>query len=160
QHDLSKDLLKELSSKYKFSVMYGVDYREHVVVPDGNYFINPVKSGANLTYYKMGGFVQGTKYFLDQKIKVNAVLRVDKNEYFSAKLNPRIAIVYSPVNRHNFRLAIQQGYRFPSLFEAFSNINSGGVKRVGGLPLMSQGIFENSYLRASVDAFQAANTND
>jgi iron complex outermembrane receptor protein len=46
------------------------------------------------------------------------------------------------------------------LFEAFSNINSGGVKRVGGLPVMSSGIFENRYLRASVDAFQAANTND
>lgn len=160
QHDLSKDVLKQLHSKYKFSVMYGVDYREYVVVPDGNYFINPVKNGANLTYFKMGGFVQGTKYFLKEKIKLNAVLRVDKNEYFSAKLNPRIAVVYSPVNRHNFRLAIQQGYRFPSLFEAFSNINSGGVRRVGGLPIMSHGIFENSYLRASVDAFQAANTND
>ncbi|MDQ6814986.1 MAG: TonB-dependent receptor, partial [Bacteroidota bacterium] len=105
-------------------------------------------------------FLQGTKYFFHQKIKVNAVLRVDKNEYFSAKPNPRIAVVYSPVNQHNFRLAVQQGYRFPSLFEAFSNINSGGVKRVGGLPVMSHGIFENSYLRASTDAFQAANTND
>jgi outer membrane receptor protein involved in Fe transport len=160
QHDLSKDILKELNNRYKFSVMYGMDYREYVVVPDGNYFINPVESGASFIYYKFGGFVQGTKYFSNQKIKVNAVLRVDKNEYFSAKLNPRIAIVYSPVNRHNFRLAVQQGYRFPSLFEAFSNINSGGVKRVGGLPVMSKGIFEHSYLRTSVDAFQAANTND
>lgn len=160
QHDLSKDVLKELDKKYKLSMMYGMDYREYVIVPDGNYFINPVKNGANLTYYKFGGFVQGTKYFLQQKIKVNAVLRLDKNQHFAAKLNPRLAVVYSPFSRHNFRLAVQQGYRFPSLFEAFSNINSGGVKRVGGLRVMSNGIFENSYLRASVDAFQAANTND
>jgi outer membrane receptor protein involved in Fe transport len=160
QHDLSIELLKELNSKYKLSVMYGMDYRQYVVVPDGNYFINPIKTSANLTYYKFGGFVQATKYFFHQKIKVNVVLRVDKNQYFAAKLNPRMAVVYSPVNQHNFRLAVQQGYRFPSLFEAFSNINSGGVKRVGGLPVMSKGIFENSYLRASVDAFQAANTND
>lgn len=160
QHDLSKDVFKELDKKYKLLVMYGIDYREYVVVPDGNYFINPVKSGADLTYYKFGGFLQGTKYLLHQKIKVNAVLRLDKNQYFAAKLNPRIAIVYSPVNQYNFRLAVQQGYRFPSLFEAFSNINSGGVKRVGGLPVMSHGIFENSYLRASIDDFQAANTND
>ncbi|HEX8279278.1 MAG TPA: TonB-dependent receptor, partial [Segetibacter sp.] len=160
QHDLSKDFLKELDKKYKFSLMYGVDYREYLVVPDGNYFINPVKDGSNLKYYKVGGFLQGTKYFLHQKIKVNAVLRIDKNQYFTPKLNPRLAVVYSPVNQHNFRLAVQQGYRFPSLFEAFSNINSGGVKRVGGLPVMSKGIFENSYLRASIDAFQAANTND
>lgn len=160
QHDLSRDLLKELNSRYKLSLMYGVDYREYVVVPDGNYFINPVKSGRNLIYYKFGGFLQGTKYFLRQKVKVNAVLRIDKNQYFTPKLNPRIAVVYSPVNQHNFRLALQQGFRFPSLFEAFSNINSGGVKRVGGLPVMSEGIFENSYLRTSIDAFQAANTNE
>lgn len=160
QHDLSRDLLKELNNKFKLSLMYGIDYRDYVVVPDGNYFINPVKTGANLSYFKFGGFVQGTKYFLQQRVKINAVLRVDKNQYFSAKLNPRIAVVYSPVTQHNFRLAVQQGYRFPSLFEGFSNINSGGVKRVGGLPVMSNGIFENSYLRTSIDAFQAANTND
>jgi len=160
QHDLSKDFLKELNKKYRFSLMYGMDYRQYVVIPDGNYFINPVKSGSNLIYYKWGGFLQSTKYLLGKKIKVNAVLRIDKNQYFAPKLNPRIAVVYSPVNQHNFRVALQQGFRFPSLFEAFSNINSGGVKRVGGLPVMSNGIFENSYLRASIDAFQAANTND
>ncbi|BAV07040.1 iron complex outermembrane recepter protein [Filimonas lacunae] len=160
QHTLTDDVLKELYNRHKLSLMYGLDYREYVVVPDGNYFINPVKAGANLTYWKVGGFVQATQYLLQQRLKINAVLRVDKNQYYSAKLNPRIAVVYSPVPQHNFRLAVQQGYRFPSLFEAFSNINSGGVKRVGGLPVMSNGIFENSYLRASIDAFQAANTND
>jgi iron complex outermembrane receptor protein len=160
QHTLTDDLLKGLYQRYRLSLMYGLDYRNYVVVPDGNYFINPVKAGADLTYWKTGGFIQATKYLLQQRLKINGVLRIDKNQYFSAKLNPRIAVVYSPVPQHNFRLAFQQGYRFPSLFEAFSNINSGGVKRVGGLPVMSNGIFENSYLRASIDAFQAANTND
>jgi iron complex outermembrane receptor protein len=160
QHTLTDDVLKNLYTRYRLSLMYGIDFREYVVVPDGNYFINPVKAGANLTYRKTGGFVQVTKYLFQQRLKINGVLRIDKNQYYSAKLNPRIAIVYSPVPQHNFRIAIQQGYRFPSLFEAFSNINSGGVKRVGGLPVMSNGIFENSYLRTSVDAFQAANTTD
>ena len=160
QHDLTESLLKTLHTKYKASLMYGVDFRDYVVIPDGNYFINPVKSGSNLTYYKVGGFVQANKYLFNQKVKINGVLRIDKNQYFSAKLNPRLSFVYSPVEKHNFRLALQEGYRFPSLFEAFSNINSGGVKRVGGLPVMSHGIFENSYLRTSVAAFQAANTND
>lgn len=160
QHNLTDDVFKKISTRYKLSLMYGIDFRDYVVVPDGNYFINPVKNGENLTYWKLGGFVQITKYLLSQKLKINGVLRVDKNQYFNAKLNPRIGVVYSPVPQHNFRMAFQQGYRFPSLFEAFSNINSGGVKRVGGLPVMSNGIFENSYLRASIDAFQSANTND
>ena len=39
-------------------------------------------------------------------------------------------------------------------------MNSGGVKRIGGLRVVSNGIFENSYLRTSIDAFQAAVKND
>ena len=34
------------------------------------------------------------------------------------------------------------------------------VKRVGGLPVMSAGIFENSWLKSSIDAFQAAVNKD
>ncbi|MEX6689769.1 TonB-dependent receptor [Danxiaibacter flavus] len=160
QHSLTDDILTGVKKDWKLTILYGLDYRRYVVVPDGNYFINPVKDGKDLIYWKFGGFIEATKLLLNDKLKINAVLRIDKNQYYSAKLNPRIAFVYSPVPQHNFRLAFQQGYRFPSLFEAFSNINSGGVKRVGGLPVMSHGIFENSYLRASIDAFQAANTKD
>jgi outer membrane receptor protein involved in Fe transport len=160
QHDLTETLLHELKIKYQLELMYGFDFREYIVVPDGNYFINPEKDGENLIYWKAGGFVQATKYFFERKLKLNAVLRVEKNKYFDAKFSRRIAAVYSPVEQHNFRIAFQSGYRFPSLFEAFSNINSGGVKRVGGLPEMSSGIFENSYLRKSIDVFQAAVNKD
>jgi iron complex outermembrane receptor protein len=44
------------------------------------------------------------------------------------------------------------------LFEGFSNVNSGQVKRIGGLRVMSNGVFENSYLRTSIDAFNNAVT--
>ncbi|MEZ0541769.1 TonB-dependent receptor [Fibrella arboris] len=142
------------------NILAGLDYRQYVVFPDGNYFINPDGSDQNLVYYKTGGFVQASRSFIDDKLKLTGSLRVDKNRYFDARLNPRLSAVYSPVEQHNFRASYQTGYRFPSLFEAFSNVNSGGVKRVGGLKVMSQGIFESSYLRTSIDAFQAAITTD
>ncbi|UOQ71353.1 TonB-dependent receptor plug domain-containing protein [Hymenobacter cellulosilyticus] len=94
----------------------------------------------------------------EQKVRLTATLRADKNDYFSLRLNPRFTAVYSPTQRHNFRVSYQSGYRFPSLFEAFSNVNSGQVKRIGGLRVMSDGVFENSYLRSSIDAFNAAVT--
>ena len=37
-------------------------------------------------------------------------------------------------------------------------MNSGQVKRIGGLRVMSDGVFENSYTRASIDAFNLAVT--
>lgn len=160
QHDLTATILKSFGEKYNLKLMYGFDYREYNIVPDGNYFINPTDAGKNINYWKTGGFVQATKLFWDNKLKINAVVRVDKNQYYEPKINPRIALVYSPTQQHNIRVSIQNGYRFPSIFEAFSNINSGGRKRIGGLPIMSSGIFENSYTQSSITSFQSAVQTD
>ncbi|MBD2751774.1 TonB-dependent receptor [Spirosoma validum] len=142
------------------TIQAGFDFRRYVVFPDGNYFINPTEPGKNLVYGKTGGFVQLSRTFFEDKLKVAGSLRLDKNYYFDARLNPRLSMVYSPTDNHNIRVSYQNGYRFPSLFEGFTNINSGGVKRVGGLPIMSQGIYENAYLVTSINAFQAAITTD
>ena len=143
-------------------LLAGADHRTYIVVPDGNYFINPNPGqdplADNLTYSKTGGFLQAGGRFFAEKLRLTATVRVDKNDYFDPKLNPRFTAVFSPTPRQNFRLSYQSGNRFPSLFEGFSNVNSGQVKRIGGLRVMSDGIFENSYLRTSIDAFNAAVT--
>jgi outer membrane receptor protein involved in Fe transport len=143
-------------------LLAGADHRTYVVVPDGNYFVNPNPGKDpltdNLTYSKTGGFVQVGERLFEEKLRLTATLRVDKNDYFDVKFNPRFTAVYSPTPRQNFRLSYQSGYRFPSLFEGFSNVNSGQVKRIGGLRVMSNGVFENSYLRTSIDAFNTAVT--
>ncbi len=157
QHDLTSLIFK---SRPDWNLMYGFDFRDYNIVPDGNYFINPTEPGKNLNYWKVGGFVQSTVSMFREKVRVNGVLRVDKAEYFSPKVNPRLAVVYSPAKQHNIRISAQNGYRFPSIFEAFSNINSGGRKRIGGLPVMSNGIFESSYTQASITSFQKAVQND
>ncbi|RSK24699.1 TonB-dependent receptor [Hymenobacter metallilatus] len=144
-------------------VLVGADHRTYFIEPDGNYFINPEKGEdpySTLTYGKTGGFVQAGARLLRERLRLTATLRADKNDYFSARFNPRFTAVYSPTQRHNFRVSYQSGYRFPSLFEGFSNVNSGQVKRIGGLRVMSDGVFENSYLRSSIDAFNAAVTRD
>lgn len=157
QHDITNLFFK---NKGQVSLMYGLDYRNYIIVPDGNYFINPTDPGKNLNYWKTGGFVQATQSLGQGKLKINAVIRVDKNQYFDPKINPRLAVVYSPTRVHNFRFSAQNGYRFPSIFEAFSNINSGGRKRIGGLPVMSTGVFENSFTQTSITAFQKAVQTD
>ncbi|GAB3898432.1 TonB-dependent receptor [Larkinella knui] len=160
QVEPTKVLWSGFRQKTGINLLAGVDYRQYVVFPDGNYFINPEETGQNLIYYKTGGFVQASRSFFGERLKLTGSVRVDKNRYFDARLNPRISAVFSPAERHNIRASYQTGYRFPSLFEAFSNVNSGGVKRVGGLKIMSQGLFERSYFRTSIDAFQAAINTD
>ena len=74
------------------------------------------------------------------------------------KFNPRVSVVYSPVNQHNFRVSFQNGFRFPSLFEALSFVNNGNVRRVGGLPMVNEGLgyLDNSYTLSSIDRFTSA----
>ncbi|MBC8152206.1 MAG: TonB-dependent receptor [Bacteroidetes bacterium] len=160
QIEPTRVLWRSLADRTGLQLLAGFDYRQYVVFPDGNYFINPESPGNNLIYTKSGGFLQASREFFANKLKLTGSLRVDKNSYFNARTNGRVSAVFSPTEVHNVRLSYQNGYRFPSLFEAFSNVNSGGVRRVGGLPLLAQGIFERSYFRTSIDAFQAAINTD
>ena len=162
QINLTEEWLSGLKKHTGLEILAGMDQRTYFITPDGNYFINPVagKEGRDIHYGKTGGFVSVTKDLLDKKLKLGAILRADKNDYFDLKWNPRFTAVYSPMPKQSIRASFQSGYRFPSIFEAYSNINSGGVKRVGGLPVMSNGIFENAWLATSITAFQAAVLND
>nr|WP_314493348.1 TonB-dependent receptor [uncultured Chryseobacterium sp.] len=158
-----------------FDLLVGADYRLYSITPDGNNFVDferPVSErniplsdgtfGNNVIYRKYGAFAQVSKLFFGDKLKVNLALRADRNPEFETKLNPRLSVVYSPVNEHNFRISFQNGYRFPSLFEALSFVNNGNVRRVGGLSRANEGLgyLENSYTLASIDRFTSAVNRD
>jgi iron complex outermembrane receptor protein len=149
--------------KIKFlQILLGFNARTYSLYPDGNSFINPAKAGANLHYSQGGGFVQLSKNLLKDKLKLLASGRIDNVQYYGTKFNARFGTVYTLGENNNFRFTYQNGYRFPTLLETFSYLDNGGVRRLGGIPLMSQSqqIFENSYLKSSTDAFQKAVNND
>ncbi|MBW8687003.1 TonB-dependent receptor [Chitinophaga rhizophila] len=162
QLDITQHLLSELKDKAGLQILVGGDHRTYIIEPDGNYFINPKpgKEYTNIHYSKTGGFISVTKTLLNGELKLGAIMRGDKNDYFDLMITPRFTAVYSPVNTQHFRASYQRGYRYPSIFEAYSNVNSGGVKRVGGLPAMSSGIFENAWLASSITSFQQSVLND
>jgi iron complex outermembrane receptor protein len=156
-----------LGDRIKFlDVLVGADARVYQIIPDGNNFVDfsrPLTErnqpgGAYVYYKKFGAFAQGTKLLLDNKLKLTASVRVDYNPEFTAKVNPRLAAVYTVADKHNFRASYQNGWRFPSLFEALSFVNNGNVRRVGGLARVNEGLnyLQNSYTRASIDQFNAA----
>jgi outer membrane receptor protein involved in Fe transport len=144
----------------RYTIQVGGDFRDYIIVPDGNYFINPTDSGRNLNYRSQGVFIHVSQKYFNDKLQVSATGRASKNEYFDLKWNPRLTAVYELAKSNFIRFSYQNGYRFPSIFEGFSNINSGGVKRVGGLKVMSNGVFEKSWLGTSITAFQAAVNKD
>jgi iron complex outermembrane receptor protein len=159
--------LWNLGQRVKFvDLLVGADARVYQIIPDGNNFVDfsrPLtersQPGGDYVYYKkFGAFGQATKLLLADKLKLTASLRVDYNPEFTAKVNPRLAAVYTLAEKHNFRASYQNGWRFPSLFEALSFVNNGNVRRVGGLARVNEGLnyLQNSYTRASIDQFNAA----
>lgn len=162
----------DLSKKVKvFDLLVGGDARIYEIIPDGNNFVDfsrpidernkPTKDGSfgnNVYYKKYGAFTQVTKTFFGEKLKLFGSVRFDYNPEFDPKFTPRLAAVYTLKQKHNFRFTYQQGYRFPSLFEALSYVNNGRVKRVGSLPYINEGLgyLDNSYTQASVINFNAA----
>ncbi|HEX3023704.1 MAG TPA: TonB-dependent receptor [Chitinophagaceae bacterium] len=150
------DIGKLLHSKYNIQI--GGDYRDYIIVPDGNYFVNPANAGGNINYTSSGFFIHASQNFFHEKLMLSAALRMVNNKYFDTKYNPRLTAVYALSKAHFIRFSYQNGYRFPSIFEGYSNINSGGVKRIGGLRVMSESkhVFENSWFKSSITAFQNA----
>ena len=165
----------DLSKRVKvLGLLVGADERIYQLIPDGNNFVDfrrPVAQrntpladgtfGKKVYYEKYGAFVQATKTFLDEKLKLFASLRGDYNPYFDPKFTPRVAAVYTYNKVHNFRFTFQQGYRFPSLFEALSFVNNSGTRRVGSLPFINQGLgyLDKSYYQSSFNAFKSAIQN-
>ncbi len=165
------DFQYDFANKIKWAdVLVGADYRVYEVIPDGNNFVDLSRAidkrtsadlkgafGNNLYYRKYGAFVQGSKLLLSDKLKVAVSARIDNNPEFKPKFNPRVALVYTLADKHNFRASYQNGFRFPALFEALSYVNNGNVRRVGGLARINEGLgyLENSYTLASLNTFNA-----
>ncbi len=162
----------DLSKKVKVAdLLVGADARVYEVIPDGNNFVDfsrPIADrntqlpdgtfGKNVYYKKYGAFAQVTKTLFDDHLKVFGSLRYDYNPEFKPKFTPRIAAVYTINKTHNIRFTFQQGYRYPSLFEALSYVNNGRVKRVGSLPYINNGLgyLNNSYYQSAVVNFNNA----
>jgi iron complex outermembrane receptor protein len=161
QIDIAEALLKAVKDK-GLSSFIGFDNRTYIISPDGNYFINPIKGKTfnDINYSKTGAYLSLGQSLLSNKLQLSGAIRVDKNDYFNLKSSSRLAAVFAPASSQSFRISISEGYRYPSIFEAYSNINSGGVKRIGGLPIMSSGVYENAWLATSMSAFQASVLND
>jgi len=179
-HQMSRmyhtDAQWDLSKKVKiFDLLVGADLRIYQIIPDGNNFVDfsrpvaernqPEDDGSfgNYVYYtKYGFFTQATKTFFQEKLKIFGSVRLDHNLEFSPKINPRIAAVYTLADKHNIRASFQNGFRFPSLFEALSFVNNGNIRRVGGLSYINDGLnyLDNSYTLASINTFNAAVNTD
>ncbi|MCF6306757.1 MAG: TonB-dependent receptor [Flavobacteriaceae bacterium] len=122
-----------------------------------------------ITYSEYAAYTQASKKFLDEdRMKVTASIRYDKNEFFDGRFSPRVSLTYSAGERkqHNFRGSFQTGFRNPDTQSLFIGFNVGRALLVGSAPdnldrtlpgtsLTGRDAYFDSYTLESVRAFAA-----
>ncbi|MBT6636143.1 MAG: TonB-dependent receptor plug domain-containing protein, partial [Flavobacteriaceae bacterium] len=145
----------------------GGSYRQYSLNSDGTIFTD---YDGPIEYGELGAYVQGSKKFLaEERLKLTASIRVDKNDFFDAKFSPRVSLNYSAGDKkqHNIRGSFQTGFRNPDTQALFIGFDVGRAILVGSSPdnldrtlpgtdLTGQDAYFDSYTRTSVEAFGAA----
>lgn len=90
--------------------------------------------GNEFTIQEYGGYAQGAKRLLNDRLKLTASIRYDKNENFEGQWSPRVSGVYS-AGQHNFRASYQTGFRLPTTQDQFIDLLTPQARLIGGLPL-------------------------
>lgn len=146
----------DFSSAIKvFELLAGGSFRNYKMFTNGSLFDDKTNKIGIKEY---GAFAQIGKKFFDEKLKLTASVRYDKNENFDGNFTPRFSGVYTVAKSHNFRASYQTGFRNPTPVDQFIHLNVGPITILGGAPNNSAGlnVYENSFTAASVNVFGPA----
>ncbi|MCO5233375.1 MAG: carboxypeptidase-like regulatory domain-containing protein [Chitinophagales bacterium] len=147
--------------KDKIGILVGANHRLYSLFTDGTVFNeDPDGTGVNsrIKINEYGAFVQATKKFFQERWRVSASIRYDKNENFNGVFSPRVASVVSlgKKRQHNIRASFQTGFRNPDTQAQFiyfpsTNIEIGGTKRNAERYGLHEG---GAYTRESFNQFK------
>ncbi|MBM3917469.1 MAG: TonB-dependent receptor [Sphingomonadales bacterium] len=144
------DLLVGASGRYYSPNSFGTIFSDTLLNPndtlaDGS--ANPNGVYNRLSLWEAGGFIQASKWFFDDKLRIIGSLRMDKNQNFDPQFSPRLCASWNLKN-HNIRIGAQSAFRTPTLQNQFINLDLGPITLIGNL----NGI-NNVYTLNSVNAF-------
>ena len=117
----------------KADIQIGGSYRQYSLNSAGTIFTD---YDGPIEYNEYGAYVQASKKFADERLKLTASFRYDKNEFFDGNVSPRASLVYSAgENRnHNFRASYQTGFRNPDTQSLFIGFDVSRAILVGSSP--------------------------
>ncbi|NER17103.1 TonB-dependent receptor [Spongiivirga citrea] len=172
---LDNTSLNHAEGNYNFSsllndaadVQVGASYRQYSLNSQGTIFTD---FDGPIEYSEYGAYVQGVKKFLeDDRLRVTASMRYDKNEFFDGNISPRLSLGYSAGEnkQHNIRASFQTGFRNPDTQSLFIGFDVGRATLVGSSPdnldrrlpntdLVGRDVYFDSYSLNSVQDFSTA----
>ena len=131
----------------------GLSFRQYQLRSNGTIFADD--GGVNINEY--GGYLQGARSLLDDRLRLTASLRYDKNENFEGQFNPRISSVIRVADSQNIRASYQTGFRFPTTQGQYIDLDVLTARLLGGLnqTVAPYNVTDNAFTLESVDRFTA-----
>ncbi|MEO6949966.1 MAG: TonB-dependent receptor [Ginsengibacter sp.] len=112
-------------------ILVGANYKKYVLNSEGTLFAD---SSGKIPINEYGAYAQLTKRFANDRIKLIASARYDKNDNFDGRFTPRFSAVIKVAENNNIRLSYQQAYRFGSTQQQYINLRvGGGTALIGGV---------------------------
>jgi iron complex outermembrane receptor protein len=90
-------------------------------------------SFAEISNYEYGVYVGGSVNLVEDKLILNGTLRMDKNENFDYLFSPAISAVYTPIEKHTFRISFSSAIRNPTLADQYLFLDVGRAVLKGNL---------------------------
>ncbi|HYH56831.1 MAG TPA: TonB-dependent receptor, partial [Anseongella sp.] len=138
-----------------FELLAGLSYRRFALRSDGTIFDD---ANRDIGISEYGAYLQAGKKVLEERLKLTASLRYDKNENFEGRFTPRLSGVFALAPENNIRLSWQTGFRNPTTQNQYIDLLvRANTRLIGGLPelLEKYELYENKgYTQESVQRFQ------
>jgi iron complex outermembrane recepter protein len=131
-----KSKLWHAQAEYKLTpkfmeVTVGGNVRVYLPYSDGTIFSDT--NGVKIVNKEAGAYVGGEKKLFDERLKLNATVRVDKNQNFKFLVSPALSAVYAIKADHILRLALNSAIRNPTLSEQYLYYNVGRAILLGNV---------------------------
>lgn len=143
--------LSQYTEKFA-DILVGANFKRYLLNSEGTLFAD---SAGKIGINEWGAYVQATKKFLDDKLKITVSGRYDKNQNFKGRFTPRVTALIKVAQDNNIRFSYQTAYRFPSTQQQWIRLDVGGnVKLIGG-----NQFFNNYYGFSSKPTFYLEDPN-
>ncbi len=131
-----KSALFHIHGEYKFNldsffITTGANFRKYL--PDSRGTIFSDTASRTIENQEYGIYTGIDKKVLNDRLKINATLRMDKNENFDFLFSPAASLVYNTHNNQTIRLSFSSAIRNPTLADQYLYYQVGRAILIGNL---------------------------
>lgn len=133
---IDRSALYHVHGEYRFKpswaeIVTGANIRQYAPVSEGTIFLDT--AGAAIKNFEYGLYAGIEKKLVDNRVKLNATVRTDKNQNFGRLFSPAASVVWNVNENHILRASSSFAVRNPTLSDQYLFYNVGRAILLGNI---------------------------